>query len=75
MAQPDDIDAAIDRLLADPAEMARVIDALSWGDDAPLEALSPTGGAALKPWLTHWLLQQAGVQRRNYAGPAAAARS
>jgi hypothetical protein len=71
MAHRDAMSADLDRLLADPDELARVIDALSWGDEAPLRTISPTGHAALKAWLTHWLLQQARVRRLTYAGPAA----
>jgi hypothetical protein len=63
MAERDVMSADLDRLLADPDELAHVIDALSWGDEKPLRSVSPTGHAALKPWLTHWMLQQAGVRR------------
>jgi hypothetical protein len=59
-----EVSIVLDRLLADRDEMARVIEALSWGDESPLADLSPASRGALKAWLTRWLFEQARVQRR-----------
>jgi hypothetical protein len=67
-----EIAVVLERLLADPEEMDRVIDALSWGQEPPLGDLLPRDREAVKAFLTRWLLARAGYRERPCAGSGAA---
>jgi hypothetical protein len=53
--------SALRHLLAQPDQLERLIDDLSWGDDTLLAHLTGSERAAAKAELTQWALARAGA--------------